>query len=78
MRGSNRDAPALGRIYLRANANVGHALRPNHLCRRGRLDVCDTIAEQQRLLAEADRAHTGDHCIGCSNGLLQLLARAAG
>ena len=78
VRSSNCDAPALGRSYLRANANVGHALRSNHLRRCGRFNVCDAIAEKQRLLAEADRAYTRDYSIGCSNGLLQLLPRAAG
>ena len=76
--GSNRDAPALGRNHLRANAHVGHALRSNHLRRRGRLGVRDTIAEEQSLLVHADRADTGDHGIGRSDGLLQFLARAAG
>mmetsp|Transcript_26397 Transcript_26397/g.67021 ORF Transcript_26397/g.67021 Transcript_26397/m.67021 type:complete len:229 (+) Transcript_26397:170-856(+) len=70
--------PALGRNHLRANAHVGHALRSNHLRRRGRLGVRDAIAEEQSLLVHADRADTRDHGIGRSDGLLQFLARAAG
>ena len=46
--GSNhRDAPALGRNHLRANAHVSNALRANHLRRRGRLGVRDAIAQEQ-------------------------------